>query len=842
MYHITTCQTPKRHRGALSLVLLALLGGACVTARAEKDRENRMRTVPLRVAPWVADHMVLPADRPVSLRGTAAPGSAVTVAFAGQKQHAAADADGEWLVTLDPMVSTTHGRELTIQASDATPGLAFRDVVVGETWLCAGQSNMAFTVNRSAESGAAKKTIGDVEVRFFTGSSWRKVTPATVGNISAVGAWLAMEMARRQGAPVGLVVASRGGTDIEAWTPRSAFPDTAHGRRIAPLVNDAEVRQAAREDDANALRPYGQHRLGKWGLGRAVPASLFEKHMRPLAGLPVRGIVWYQGESNAGSVERASEYRVWLKRLVVSWREHFAAPDMPFVVIQLPEYDPGTEGGRAGWAELQKVQAAVAQELDGVELVVTKGLGDPKDIHPTRKMEVGRRAAEAALGKAGVTDAAAPFALAPFASAVPFSPFAAGDRVAFLGDSITASGNYVHMLRLFYATRFPDRPVRLYNCGIGGARAETSWQRIEADCLDRKPTIVVTMLGMNDAPGAATKTYLSTYQKHMTRIMDRVVRDPTRRLALLVSSPYDQTAGLDAAIANGKNDRIRVFGAWLAEQSRARKVPLVDFNTPMLRINAERQRDEPAFSVIGRDRIHPGAEGHAVMMYHFVRSQGVTGSVARVEIDAETAAVKAERAAVRDVVAGADQVSFVYAPEALPYPAEAIPFATPAEEWARFTEDLNREWLVVEGLKAGRWVLSMNGESVGEFTAGDLAYGIDLARLTSSPGYRQAHEVLAVADDIKTAELNLRAIARCRWIVLESRGIDLDDTERAVAAVRAYVSRLPTHTYWQSRAEIFYRLRAPENREAERVRMETLMNQLYKINTPKPQHVELRRR
>lgn len=423
-----------------------------------------------------------------------------------------------------------------------------------------------------------------------------------------------------------------------------------------------------------------------------------------------------------------------------------------------------------------------------------------------------------------------------FQSHVPFNPFETGDRVAFLGDSITASGDYVHMIRLFYATRFPDRPLRLYNCGIGGARAETSWPRIDADCLDIDPSMVVVMLGMNDTGGGIEK-----YRDYMTRIMDRIAKETERKLALIVSSPYDLTAELEGAKAAGKNDTIRTFGLWLTEQGRERQVPVIDFNTPMLRINAERQKTDPAFSIIGPDRVHPGARGHMVMTYCFLRGQGIKGPVARVEIDAATGAAKAEKASVQGVKTGDGELSFVYEPKSVPYPAEALPFKSPDEEWVPFTEDLNREWLVVRGLEKGSWSLTMAGRSVGEFTADELAAGIDLARQTNGPSYRHAHEIFAVARQVEEAERNLRAIARVRWIILEPRNIDLDDTERADAAVRAYVGKRPGHTYWQNRAETFFRFRAPEKREAERVRMEGLMTRLYEINKPGPQRVELQR-
>lgn len=414
-------------------------------------------------------------------------------------------------------------------------------------------------------------------------------------------------------------------------------------------------------------------------------------------------------------------------------------------------------------------------------------------------------------------------------------PFEAGDRVAFLGDSITASGRYVHMLRLFYATRFPSRPLHLYNCGIGGATAASSLPRLDADCLDLNPNRVVVMLGMNDANSG-----IKGYQSAMTRIMDRIIEKPERCLNLIISSPYDNTAKIQAKNKTGKNDKIRSFGKWLVDVGRQRKLPVIDFNTPLLRVNEEQQKNDPKFSVIGSDRIHPDDHGHTVMTWSFLRAQGISGPVARLEIDATENSVATHNAEVRELNTGAGEVSFLYTPKALPYPAEALPFDSPAAEWVPFTEDLNREWLLVKGLQKGKWSLSIDGETVGQFSAKQLAAGIDLARESKSPSYRHSKEILALATRIHETEQNLRAIARVRWLLLEPRGIDLDDTARADAVVRDYVGKRPNHAYWQNRAEVFFRFRAPEKRKAERALMERLMTRLYEINQPKPQRMKLR--
>jgi|UniRef100_UPI003784CBDA sialate O-acetylesterase len=339
--------------------------------------------------------MVLPAGRPVPLNGTAEPGTELTVEFGTQKKGATADKDGKWRITLDPMPASLESRVLRIHALLADAEALLQDVVVGDLWLCAGQSNMNFPLKASVEKQEALEAISTVDVRYFDGQSWMKLTRDNVSGLSAVGVWFAMEMARRQNAPVGFLKIGMGGTGIEAWIPERAFPDSEHGRRMRPLVNDPQVLKAAEEDAADP-KVYGQHRLAKWGLARAVPASLYRKLVEPTADLPVRGAVWYQGESNAVPDAPHGEYRLWLKSLVASWRDLLHSPDLPFIVIQLPDYDPGMEENRAAWTRVQNEQAAAAQETDGVWVVETKGLGDPTNIHPKRKKEVGIRAAAAA--------------------------------------------------------------------------------------------------------------------------------------------------------------------------------------------------------------------------------------------------------------------------------------------------------------------------------------------------------------------------------------------------------------------------------------------------------------
>lgn len=346
----------------------------------------------LTLPAWVSDHMVLPAGMSFALAGQADPGTMVVVRFGGQSVSTTADGTGKWSIQFQPLEAGLKG-ELAVEAGYEKKLIT--DVVTGDIWLCAGQSNMVRPVSMSAEAVEAVTDVQNADVRFYSGGSWLCVKPANVQKLSAVALFFAVEMYKKQETPVGIYVAAKGGTSIEAWMPVESFPDTDTGRRMRPLANDPEVIQAAAEDQAGPMKPYGQHRLARWDLGRAVPSSLFEQLVRPVADIPVRGVVWYQGENNASSLARAQEYRLWLESLISAYRYLWHNAELPFAIIQLPEYDSGSPDGRAGWAAVQKTQAEVAENTVNAVVVEIQDLGDPADIHPKRKRDVGRRAAEA---------------------------------------------------------------------------------------------------------------------------------------------------------------------------------------------------------------------------------------------------------------------------------------------------------------------------------------------------------------------------------------------------------------------------------------------------------------
>lgn len=330
------------------------------------------------------DHMVLQAEMPVPLWGTAAAGERVTVRAAGQEKSTMAGADGAWRVELAPLVASNEAIEVVVSGENT---ITFRDVLVGEVWLCSGQSNMQFSVQRSAGGAKAIKGADRPRMRLFTvgrthpaeprrdlaGGEWVVCSPETVAGFSAVAYFFGVDLQAALDRPVGLINASWGGTRAEAWIPRATFdalqlpyePAWTEHWLHPPVVAGAKVQEAPRPHQ--------------------VPAGLFNGMIAPIAGYALRGFVWYQGETNTAY---GAHYGDVLAALVKSWREAWGQGDAPFLIVQLPNFR-----NTRFWPDLRAGQATVARELPNVGLAVTIDVGNPKDIHPMKKQVVGQRLA-----------------------------------------------------------------------------------------------------------------------------------------------------------------------------------------------------------------------------------------------------------------------------------------------------------------------------------------------------------------------------------------------------------------------------------------------------------------
>ena len=405
--------------------LVGLASVWCVLALGAPSASPAPPVVEVRLAAVFGDHAVLQRDQPLRVFGVAKPGEEVTVTLADRTAKGAAAPDGHWSVVLEALPA---GGPHELVAQGATRAIAI-DVLVGEVWLCSGQSNMEMSVGgaRDADTEAAAATLPSIRV-FTTAhrgagdpdadvrGAWVVTGPETVKAFSAVGYYFGRELHKALAIPIGLVVSCVGGTVAEAWTPGTAVEQEPALRPLADRWAAATKgfdRPAAAARHERAMRKWraeveSDRRAGRTpppepqpvGDPRAnfgCPGSLWNGMVAPLVPLAMRGVIWYQGESNAG---RAEQYRVLFPTLIRAWRAAWAREDLPFHFVQLANFgrvEPS--GGDSAWAELREAQALALREIPRTGMAVAIDVGEPADIHPKNKQEVGRRLALWALAR-----------------------------------------------------------------------------------------------------------------------------------------------------------------------------------------------------------------------------------------------------------------------------------------------------------------------------------------------------------------------------------------------------------------------------------------------------------
>ena len=334
------------------------------------------------------DNMVLQRGQAVPVWGTAEKGEKVTVTFGDQEKSATAGDDGKWQVKLDALEASAEPRELTVSGNNK---LTFNNVVVGEVWICSGQSNMEWTVNGALQPDVERKaadypmirhikvphTPSDKPLDNFNGK-WDLCSEQTVGNFTAVGYYFGRELHNELEVPVGLINSSWGGTRIEPWTPLIGFEQ---------IKDDADFAAGIIEKIVN----------NKLGGGHQEPTKLYRGMIHPLVPYAFKGAIWYQGESNGGE---GISYYYKKHALVDGWRTAWDQGDFPFYWVQLANFtnDRRTPEGGDGYARVRDAERK-ALDIENTGMAVIIDIGETRDIHPKNKQDVGKRLAQWALAK-----------------------------------------------------------------------------------------------------------------------------------------------------------------------------------------------------------------------------------------------------------------------------------------------------------------------------------------------------------------------------------------------------------------------------------------------------------
>jgi len=338
----------------------------------------------------IGSGMVLQSDLPVPVWGWADVGEKVSVSFAGQTKMAKAGNDGKWMVKLDPLKASNKSTSLTISGNNK---ISLDNVLVGEVWICSGQSNMEWAIRSSMNAKEEIAASDHPNIRLFNvpghttspvpnekaarPGSWQVCSPKTSSGFSAVGYYFGRRLQKELEVPVGLIGSNWGGTRIEPWTTLEGFESVPELSKIANQVKNykADTR-----------------------VGGGSPAAIYNSMVHPLTPFAMRGGIWYQGESNGG--EGVTYYHK-KHALVNGWRKAFQNKDLGFYWVQLANFRQPNKNpaGGDGWAKIREAQTK-ALDIPHTGMAVAIDLADahnPNDIHPRNKQDVGGRLAQWAL-------------------------------------------------------------------------------------------------------------------------------------------------------------------------------------------------------------------------------------------------------------------------------------------------------------------------------------------------------------------------------------------------------------------------------------------------------------
>ncbi len=378
--------------------LALLLALALIRTEARAD---------VRLPNLFSDNMVLQQGMRVAIWGWADDGEVVTVTFRGQKVKTTTR-DGKWMVRLDKMKA--GGPEaLVVEGKNR---ITLPNVCVGEVWICSGQSNMEFKLNRSYESQADIDAATNSMIFFLDvpntkalqptndiGDVWHKCSPETAAKMSAVGYYFIRAIQKDRNVPVGLIESDWGGSPAEVWMRQEVLESNPRFKREIldeyPAVQKrheaALVKYKEEKDDAaKSGKPFNK----KAPTAGWRPTELYDGMIAPLIPFGIKGVIWYQGEANAG---RAEQYRSLFPAMIQNWRHDWNEGSFPFIAVQLaPFMAIKDQPGDSAWAELREAQFDTTKLLPKVGMAVITDVGDPGNIHPVKKKPVGERLALAA--------------------------------------------------------------------------------------------------------------------------------------------------------------------------------------------------------------------------------------------------------------------------------------------------------------------------------------------------------------------------------------------------------------------------------------------------------------
>jgi sialate O-acetylesterase len=415
----------------------------------------------LRLPGIFGDNMILQRDTNVPVWGWADPGEKVTVSVAGQTKDAVADSNGKWMVKLDPLEASSTPQTMTVSSSEISksPNLQIENILVGDVWVCCGQSNMFMYIAGLPNWNAVAAKADYPKIRFMNQAAtaalepqtdlvrvnkngWEICTPKSVPALTAVGYYFGKELHTTLNVPIGLISNSLSGSVAEAWTSREALQSDPElnvsldvwdkylqkyasimlEQTLPTLQTWAKLAEQAKSSgqplpmpptqellrypvlSSNAANPPTSPNKLSFPFDPRTDADvnwrmatgLYNGTIMPLTPFAIKGVIWYQGEHNA---DHPVQYRKLLPAMITSWRKAWGQGDFPFLIVQLPNYYAQVpDPQESAWAMTREAQC-MTLSLPNTGIAVTIDVGEAADIHPKNKLDVGKRLALTALGK-----------------------------------------------------------------------------------------------------------------------------------------------------------------------------------------------------------------------------------------------------------------------------------------------------------------------------------------------------------------------------------------------------------------------------------------------------------
>ena len=369
-----------------------------------------------------------------------------------------------------------------------------------------------------------------------------------------------------------------------------------------------------------------------------------------------------------------------------------------------------------------------------------------------------------------------------YASIIPpgtVKPFVEGDRIAFLGDSITSGGTYHKYIYTYWVTHHPEVKITYVNKGIFSDFVHGGIGRMDFDVLKEKPNKMAIDYGMNDSGAshradlygmenpseevlATRRKWASDFRNNIEKLIG-ILKDRNITPVLIGASIYDNTMVREGINRIGANTGIQGCIKELKDLSEKNGYEFVDFNQPMLLANAFLQKNDPKSTIVGGDRVHPGPQGHWLMAYTFLKAQNASPVIAQFTIDAVNSKVtRSENCEISQLKTVNGTVAFDYFPKALP-----LPFNDDYKKAATIvpiTDELNQEIVQVTGLKEGTYSLTIDGQAIGTYSSADFAKGVNISLAENNPGQKQAKQLDILIQELCGIQRRIRMLRQmdCR--------------------------------------------------------------------------------